>query len=310
MNDSINSDEKINLYELLEIKPDSSNEEIKKAWKKLALKYHPDKNNNISSEKFIKIKYAYEILSNDDLKNKYDEQFKFKSNNIFEMFNSNLKNNIINFINLTETEKIIKLMIKKKEMSINFFDTSFELKNSNDFIKKLIDITVIIDYDLRDVWLCNPKLIKCQRCTKDIFEELIYPIDFEQIYEDEGDEIIINNTLYKGNLVVKINIINTFCNGENYYVFDDELYVLVDNKRIKDNKFQLNFLDGNKYIFNITKLKKKDNKIGNVYFKKHFGFPKFFLNNITKKNFKNNDLIISDIESDITYSNLFFIILL
>ena len=171
-----------------------------------------------------------------------------------------------------------------------------------------MNITIIIDYDLKDVWLCNPKIVKYKRCTKDIFEELIYPIDFEQIYEGEGDEIIINNILYKGNLIIKINIINTFYNGENYYIFDDELYVLIDNKRINNNRFELNFLDNNKYIFNIIKLNKINNKIGNVYYKKNFGLPKILLNNLMKNN-DSHIISIGDIETNIMYSNLFFIIL-
>ncbi len=319
MNNLINSDEEINLYELLEINQNSSKNEIKNAWKKLALKYHPDKNNSNnnsnSSEKFIKIKYAYEILSNENLKNQYDKELKLKlgANKILDIFNLNLKNTFINFFNSTETEKIIKLMINKKFVINDLFNFSFELNNIdklNDFIKKITDITIIIDYDLRDVWMCNPKIIKCQRFTKNNFEELIYPIDFEQIYECEGDEIIINNIKYNGNLIVKINIINTFYFGENYYILDDELYVLINKNRIKENKFYLNFLDGNKYKFNIEKLKNQNKKIGNVYFKKNFGFPKFLFNNISEINLKNTNLSTVDFESNITYSNLFFIILL
>lgn len=67
----INFNSQIDLYQILEINSNSSDEQIKKAWKKLALKYHPDKNNdkNYSNEKFIKIKYAYDILSDKNLKN-------------------------------------------------------------------------------------------------------------------------------------------------------------------------------------------------------------------------------------------------
>jgi hypothetical protein len=319
MNYLIEHNEKINLYDVLEININSSNKEIKNAWKKLALKYHPDKNKNISCEKFIKIKHAYEILSNKELKKQYDEQLKFqyniKYNNLLEIFNLNFKKNIINLINLTETDKLIKLMIKKKLNINNLFDVSIGLNNFNDFIKKLIDITITIDYDLIDVWLCNPKIIKYHRQTKNIFEELIYPIDFEQIYENEGDEIIINNINYKGNLIIKINIINTFYLGENYYILDDELCILINSKRIKNNRFQINFLDGNKYKFNITKLKIQNNKIGNLYFKKNFGFPKFSLNNIVNTNINNTNInnikiSVEDVETDIKYSNLFFIILL
>lgn len=62
--------------------------------------------------------------------------------------------------------------------------------------------------------------------------------------------------MYKGDLIVEINTVNTTWNNENYYIIDDELYILINNKRIINNSFYVNFLDGNKYKFNIEKLKK------------------------------------------------------
>ena len=44
----------------------ASEEEIKKAYRKLALKYHPDTANSDSGEKFLEIKDAYQILTSDD----------------------------------------------------------------------------------------------------------------------------------------------------------------------------------------------------------------------------------------------------
>lgn len=304
MTENINSNNEINLYELLGVDMNSTNEEIKKAWKKMALKYHPDKvkfKTNLEMEnsknEFLKIKNAYDILSNTELKEEYDKKIKLKNkfNYIFSnginIFDLNLKKYLQNFINSTQTEKIIELILHKKEPNI-FFDISTGFSNNfNDFIEKITNIEIIVNFDLRDVWECNPKSICYYRYTSDKFEELIYPVDFIQIYEDEGEEIIINNLVYKGNLIVKINITNTFSNGENYFIFEDELYVLINNNRIFNNKFVLNFLDGNKYKFNIRKLKKITNKLGNVLVKKNFGLPKLELTNIR-------------------YSNLFFIIIL
>jgi curved DNA-binding protein CbpA len=311
----LNRDEKMNLYELLEIEQNSSIDDIKKAWKKLALKYHPDKNNNSSSENFLKIKNAYDILSNDELRKEYDKKIRFnnifntKFNNGFNIFDINLKKYLSNFIDSTDIDIIIKLILHKKEIMNNFMNiTNGFCKNFNDFISKLTDIEIILDFDLKDIWECTPKNIKYTRCTTIEFEELIIPIDFIQVYENEGEQIIINNVKYKGNLTIKINIINTHYSGEYYYVYDNDLYVLIDKKRIANNKFILNFLDGNKYKFNITKLNKMINKLGNVYYKKNFGLPKFIIN--YEKNYINTNISMIEIEKNIQYGNLFFIIIL
>jgi DnaJ-class molecular chaperone len=62
-------------YELLGVKRDASDAEIKKAYKRLARKYHPDVNPNdkTAEEKFKEISEAYHVLSNKDLRKKYDQ---------------------------------------------------------------------------------------------------------------------------------------------------------------------------------------------------------------------------------------------
>lgn len=61
-------------YELLGVKRNASQEEIKKAYRKKAMKYHPDKNDDPSAEEmFKKINHAYEILSNPKKKEIYDQ---------------------------------------------------------------------------------------------------------------------------------------------------------------------------------------------------------------------------------------------
>ena len=64
-----------NYYEILEVKKDATLDDIKHSFRKLALRYHPDKNKNSaeSKEKFLKIVEAYEILYNKDLKRSYDQ---------------------------------------------------------------------------------------------------------------------------------------------------------------------------------------------------------------------------------------------
>ena len=74
--DQVENNDLPNYYEILGVKIDASSEEIKKNFRELAKKTHPDKTKEDTEQEMIKINKAYEVLSDVESKEKYDKYMK------------------------------------------------------------------------------------------------------------------------------------------------------------------------------------------------------------------------------------------
>ncbi len=148
-------------YEILGISKNASLEEIKKSFRALAMKYHPDKNQELgSSEKFKEIYEAYEVLKNPETRRTYDrggvdglnnQGFDFNNFESFDVFKDLFDNIGLNFDNF-ETSNIFDIFNfgNKKQSRNNLIKTTITFAESILGCEKSIDVT---------------KVLKCETCN-------------------------------------------------------------------------------------------------------------------------------------------------
>jgi DnaJ-class molecular chaperone len=265
---------KLDLYKILSVNKNSSVQDIKKAYKKLALKYHPDKNKeDNSNERFIEIKYAYDILSNVHTRKEYDSNsfdYKFSGpsdydHKIFDFLNKSI---FFSYLKSVTTNKnylnLIEIIYSKFKFepnnSVNI--TSFELFNS---ISTLLDIEYTLEFTLKEVYNYEYKKVSLDRITKNKFIENIYPVDLVQIYEGEGELIEMSGINIQGNIKIKIKITSDNYLNNKYYIIKNDLYLNINKDQIKNNNFTIDFLDGQRYSIGLDDIGWEHIDIGKIF---------------------------------------------
>jgi DnaJ-class molecular chaperone len=128
-----------NYYDVLNINNNASQDEIKKAYYKLALQYHPDKNKD-TEDKFKEIGEAYEVLSDENKRRNYDNN-NLNINtfiNPHDIFNQVFKHsfNINTCFKCVQTIKSVQTIIQngkqitiEKTITTNSDGSTVEVKN-------------------------------------------------------------------------------------------------------------------------------------------------------------------------------------
>lgn len=98
-----------NYYYFLGVKENASEEDIKKAYRKLSLKYHPDKNgeDDFFENRFREVQEAYETLSNENSRKVYDQNLALPKSHARNNLPPHIKTFTANKIRVKKGEEVI-----------------------------------------------------------------------------------------------------------------------------------------------------------------------------------------------------------
>jgi DnaJ-class molecular chaperone len=281
----------MDLYKILEIKKNASLKTITKAYRDKALKYHPDKNPDVDIKKFHEIQTAYEILSDNEKREKYDNLSKDENININLIF-STLLSKIDSFKNfnrikcqfmniLTNPKNIINIMglIRKDNIAFddlldivtnlktnNLLSTETDIEHSEyqqSIKKSTLDIEMTINTNMKDVYNNKSQEIVYLRKIngKDVKESVKVPLIADQVnFEGYGD----TSGSLRGDLIVNIMITNNMKykkkDSDLLIRYEISLYQLFNGLvfsfvHLDDQELTVNIKDCFKYGFDGNKFK-------------------------------------------------------
>ena len=249
----------MNFYNILEVNHYATTKEIKKSYRRLAKRYHPDKNKGKYNDIKIKnINLAYEILSDEKLRSDYDKTIS-KNNNIYDFIQNIIKNNRLEIIN-----HVFNSIYNDKselESDINNMDFNKIIKNLKSNIN--LDIKSNIKINLEDIYLNKKINLLIKRSVNKILINYSLEInpdiyDEELTYENLGDSVFF----MKGNLIIYLKII-----------YDPNMFCILDNYNLMININTFNYVLFNKInLKNLNKSIYFKNKIFTIFLVKGYGF--------------------------------------
>ncbi|WQT41007.1 DnaJ domain-containing protein [Helicobacter pylori] len=187
------------LYQTLDVSENANQDEIKKSYRRLARKYHPDLNKTKEAEeKFKEINAAYEILSDEEKRRQYDQfgDNMFGGQNFSDFARSRSTNE--------DLDDILSSIFGRGGFSQRFSQNSqgFSGFNFSNFAHEDLDITTTLNVSVLDTLLGNKKQVSINNETF----SLKIPIGVE-----EGEKIRVRNKgkmgrTGRGDLLLQIHI--------------------------------------------------------------------------------------------------------
>jgi len=283
----------MDFYDVLDIPKTFTKEDLQKNFTKKVKEFHPDNKKTGNSEKFEKVKEAYDVLSNPDKRKLYDDGLYNKSNGDYETDFTDIFNNIFNFGMPFSTQKtgfedifsafkthrsthiMSNVSVKEfytksekyieydKETICNCSQKKCNLCNSTGIINKIID-----QGPMRMIRQLKCTECLCSKCngTKFITKKDKIKVNLaDSVYLDT---ILIKNEETKQDLLIKFNVLeheNWSWNHRNKCLFCkidiniNELLFGIENKTIE-------LLNGKIIKISLNKFKYDEPKnIGNEY---------------------------------------------
>lgn len=281
-----------NYYEILGVEKNATNEDIKNAYKTLAKKWHPDKNENSkdAEEKFKKIDEAYKVLSDKNKRQNYDKNLKHQIK--IQVSTDNFFIEQQGRLNLLKYQQFNDILYKN---FIKLEQEDFPLNNSSNMI--IISSQNQENADLLEVILAEIKQVRKIEIVKDdLFKkiDILGSFDLSDKHQFSTEQLKnLNDTC----LIISLNPLSIFYfkNKEFYYglveiTSNKDIYQIRQYKYDEDNEKEFFF---SKYTlaseYNINKGCLKYKESGNLLFlkKKPSKLDYFFNYKNKTKNFEN-----------------------
>ena len=208
------------LYSILEVSKSANDTEIKKAYKKQAFKYHPDRNKSSDAENMFKdISEAYEILMNSDKRRLYD-------NFGYDSISGDMP--IINPMELFQSLFNVDFSSVGESMNSNIF--VFSDLSSVPFGPLVNKMTYQLECTIEELYNGTQKEFTISHMTKKGQKNTKYIINVKK-GSKKGDNIIVKEG---GNYISQLNIVEdlviqiTEIENKRYKRIDNDLYIKED----------------------------------------------------------------------------------